>query len=99
MIKTIATAAALLASLAAHSTFAADKPAEARTPTAATCKSLETQYESAAKTHSSAARFKQAEAAYADGKKLCDEGKYAKGSTRLHTALKDLGVKATSNTH
>lgn len=95
MTKTFTTVAAVLTMLAAQSAFAANKPAESTKPTAATCQSLETQYESAAKTHAKADKFKDAEAAYAEGKKLCADGKFADGTAKLHTALKDLGVKAT----
>ena len=95
MTKTFNAFAAALTILAAQSAFAANKPAEAPKPTAATCQSLETQYQSAAKTHAKADKFKDAEAAYAEGKKLCAEGKFPEGTAKLHTALKDLGVKAT----
>lgn len=99
MIKTLTALAAALTMLAAHSTFAADKPAESKMPTAATCQSLETQYESAVKTHGGAAKLKEAEASHAEGKKLCGEGKFAEGTAKLHSALKDLGVKATEKAH
>lgn len=101
MTKTLTAVAAALALVGAHSAFAASTSSPASTSgkssaaTAETCRSLEAQYDSAMKTHSNAKRAKEARAAHAEGKKLCDEGKYAEGTAKLHTALKDLGVKAT----
>lgn len=99
MTKTLTAFAAVLAMLGAHSAYAANTSTKAHAATAETCSSLEAQFNSAAKTHANAKRAKEAEAAHAEGKKLCDEGKYAEGSAKLHTALKDLGVKATGKTH
>lgn len=99
MTKTLTAFAAALAMLGAHSAFAAGMPAKGHTATAETCRSLEGQYDSAAKMHANAKRFKEAQSAHADGMKLCNEGKYTEGSAKLHMALKDLGVKATGTTH
>lgn len=99
MNKTLTALAAALMMLAAHSSFAANKPAKAPMATASTCHSLEMQYDSAAKMHANAKKFKEAEAAHADGKKLCDEGQFSAGASKLHVALRDLGVKATSKAH
>lgn len=99
MTKTLTAFAAALAMLGAHSAFAANSSPKGDTATAETCRSLEAQYDTAAKTHANAKRAKEAHAARAEGKKLCDEGKYADGAAKLHTALKDLGVKATGKTH
>lgn len=102
MTKTLTAFAAALAMLGAHSAFAANTSAntsaKTQTATAETCQSLESQYDTAAKAHSNAPRAKEAHAAYTEGKKLCDEGKHADGTAKLHTALKDLGVKATGKT-
>lgn len=99
MTKTLTAVTAALMMLGAHSAFAANSPAKATTATAQTCQSMETQYDSAIKTHANAKRASDARAAYTEGKKLCDEGKYKEGSAKLHTALNDLGVKATSKAH
>lgn len=98
MTKTLTAFAAALAMLGAHSAFAANTSTKANTATAETCQSLESQYDTAAKAHANAPRAKEAHTAYTEGKKLCDEGKHADGVAKLHTALKDLGVKATGKT-
>lgn len=99
MSKTRTAVAAALTLLVAYPALAAGKSAEAKAPSAETCKSLEAQFGSAAKTHAKAPKFKEAEAARAEGKRLCDEGKYSEGTTKLHMALKDLGMKVTTKSY
>lgn len=99
MTKTLTAFGAALVMLGAHSAFAANTSDKSRPATAETCQSLEAQYDTAAKSHANAPRAKEAQAAYTEGKKLCDEGKHADGTAKLHAALKDLGVKATGKTH
>jgi hypothetical protein len=99
MTKTITALAAAVTLLAAHSAFAAEMSRNTHTPNASTCQSLETQYDNAAKMHAKAPKFKEAQAAHAEGMRLCGEGKFADGTAKLHSALKDLGVKATRTTH
>lgn len=95
MTKTLTALAAAVTMLVAHSAFAAQMSGSTHTPSASTCQSLEAQYGNAAKMHAKAPKFKEAQAAHADGMRLCGEGKFADGTAKLHTALKDLGVKAT----
>lgn len=101
MTKSLTAFAAVLAMFGAHSAFAANHSTKAHTTTtnAETCRSLEGQFDSAVKVHANAKHAKEGRAAYTEGKKLCDEGQYAEGAAKLHTALKDLGVKANSKMH
>jgi hypothetical protein len=97
MSKRLIAVAAGLTLVVGYPALAAEKHAQTK-PTAETCKSLEAQVDSAAKTHANAPKYKEAMSVRAEGSKLCEEGKYSEGAAKLQVALKDLGVK-TTKTH
>jgi len=57
------------------------------------CRSLETQFDAAIKTHGTAAKASEAKAMRTEGGNLCASGKQADGIVKLEQALRDLGVK------
>ena len=58
------------------------------------CTALQSQFDTAIKTHASAPKADQAKSMRAEGGTLCADGKHAKGIAKLHQALKDIGVKS-----
>jgi hypothetical protein len=61
------------------------------------CTALEGQFDRAIVQHGSAAKAGDAKMLRTDGGKLCTQGRYADGITKLQTALVDIGVTPSAN--
>lgn len=59
------------------------------------CMSLEQQFDSAIKSHATAAKVSEARTLRTDAGKLCTAGKTGEGVIKLQHALRDLGVTPT----
>jgi hypothetical protein len=104
MKRTLTAVAAALAVLAGLPAIAAEEAIEATEAEAwpanmESCHSLESQFKAAEATHRDAKRYKEADADYREGMKLCNDGRWNEGVAKLRDALRDLGVKVSTRVY